>query len=384
MPSLLSSLKGGWSPTYTENSKCQCSFFVELRAGLNDCLRTNEIVTPHQTTLLKLVDSYLQSTQLNPTDIQLPDVLHTHESLGSFLAKRFFTLSNYAQKAMHRSLGMVPPSKDCGARHQDAMTQRTSSESLSSSERSNSSSAPSFPNSFPQELDVMLPKVCEALVLVTQCIVTICLEAEEQQSRLEQGISTIVSFTNLKTYFIQKQHDGVGVVESLIGMQALELSIMFLTREILDLLHILDIFLPRINFGKPVNADGTPASVNQPGVGESSGFSYLKRDLVRLLGVLCHGVRSVQDRTREAGGLPVVMNLCVIDERNPCGSKSTKPKRQFSSSLFILDLREHAIFTLHSLLKDNPENQQFVDSIKPAQEWDEDGTLKTRVGGVRR
>jgi len=49
-----------------------------------------------------------------------------------------------------------------------------------------------------------------------------------------------------------------------------------------------------------------------------SGFSYVKRDLIRLLGVLSHGMQSVQDRTREAGGLPIVMNMCVIDERNPC------------------------------------------------------------------
>ena len=56
----------------------------------------------------------------------------------------------------------------------------------------------------------------------------------------------------------------------------------------------------------------------EEGINTSTGFSYLKRDLVRLLGVLCHGVKSVQDRVREAGGLPVVMNMCVIDERNPC------------------------------------------------------------------
>ncbi|PPQ90769.1 hypothetical protein CVT25_010158 [Psilocybe cyanescens] len=302
-----------------------------------------EIVTPHQTTLLKLVDSYLQSTQLNATAIQLPDILHTHESLGSFLAKRFFTLSNYAQKAIHRSLGMVPPSKNKLTSVEDTQRERSSSDSTSSSATSSAISSPSpvMPCDFPQELDVMLPKVCEALVLVTQCIITICLEAEEQQTRIEEGISTVVTFTNLKNYFIQKKHSDV------------------------ELLHILDIFLPRINFGKPVNADGTPVSTSQPSVGESSGFSYLKRDLVRLLGVLSHGVKSVQDRTREAGGLAVVMNLCVVDERNPY-------------------LREHAIFTLHNLLKDSPENQQFVDSVKPSQEWAEDGTLKSRVGAVRK
>lgn len=48
----------------------------------------------------------------------------------------------------------------------------------------------------------------------------------------------------------------------------------------------------------------------------------------------------------------------------------------------ISDLREHAIFTLRILLQGNRENQQFVDSLKPSQEWDEDGTLKTIVGAT--
>jgi ataxin-10 len=47
-----------------------------------------------------------------------------------------------------------------------------------------------------------------------------------------------------------------------------------------------------------------------------------------------------------------------------------------------IDLREHAIFTLHGLLKNNPENQKFVDAVKPSQEWAEDGTLKTKVGAI--
>lgn len=51
-----------------------------------------------------------------------------------------------------------------------------------------------------------------------------------------------------------------------------------------------------------------------------AGFSYVKRDLVRLLGVLCAGEKIAQDRVRACGGIPVVMNLCVVDERNPCES----------------------------------------------------------------
>lgn len=47
-------------------------------------------------------------------------------------------------------------------------------------------------------------------------------------------------------------------------------------------------------------------------------------------------------------------------------------------------LREHAIFTLRNLLKDNPENQKVVDSIQPSREWDDDGILRDRPGETRK
>lgn len=63
-------------------------------------------------------------------------------------------------------------------------------------------------------------------------------------------------------------------------------------------------------------ASATNANVQEePGV---IGFTYLKRDLVRLLGILVHQSKEAQDRARDAGGIQVVMNQCVIDERNPC------------------------------------------------------------------
>lgn len=55
-------------------------------------------------------------------------------------------------------------------------------------------------------------------------------------------------------------------------------------------------------------------------VAGSNGFSYLKRDLVRLVGVLCHQDKTFQDHIRVCGGIPVIMNMCVVDERNPCTS----------------------------------------------------------------
>jgi ataxin-10 len=76
-------------------------------------------------------------------------------------------------------------------------------------------------------------------------------------------------------------------------------------------MRLLNTFLPRIIFGKSVAGAS-------PGKSEMEGFSYLKRDLVRLLGLLSYENKMVQDRTRLCGGLEAVLNLCAVDERNPC------------------------------------------------------------------
>ena len=41
-----------------------------------------------------------------------------------------------------------------------------------------------------------------------------------------------------------------------------------------------------------------------------------------------------------------------------------------------LDLREHAILTLHNLLEDNEENQNVVNGIQPSERWSQDGMLR--------
>lgn len=282
----------------------------------------DEIVTPHQTTLLKIVDSYLQSVQMNATLPTPQGVLKTQRKISPMLASCFLELSTYARLAVERAL-VVPPS-----------TASNPSTGFSAIELENGQeSSQPLP---PADLDVMLPKVCEALVLVTQCIVTITLGADEPE-HTDQGVK---SEYNLKSFFNETRSNDRGLVESLI-----------------ELLRLLDSFLPRINFGKPVtNSSGTPTPTQQF-TADGTGFQYLKRDLVRLLGVLCHGRKAVQDRTRDCGGIEVVMNLCVVDERNPY-------------------LREHAIFTLRCLLEDNRENQAVVDAIQPREQWDEDGVLR--------
>lgn len=46
--------------------------------------------------------------------------------------------------------------------------------------------------------------------------------------------------------------------------------------------------------------------------------------------------------------------------------------------LTLVDLREHAIFTLRNLLHGNLENQALVNEIQPLREWDESGLLQAR------
>lgn len=46
-------------------------------------------------------------------------------------------------------------------------------------------------------------------------------------------------------------------------------------------------------------------------------------------------------------------------------------------------LREHALFTLHNLLKNNPENQKVVEAIKPNAEWDDAGVLKDKFTAMK-
>ncbi|KAF8661318.1 hypothetical protein AX16_001415 [Volvariella volvacea WC 439] len=266
-----------------------------------------EIITPHQTTLFKLVDSYLQSTPLSGLKLDKAPTLNIHLNLMTILTSTFFSLALYAQSTVRRSLGHDTSARPRGSQPSTASPQKAQQDKL-----------------IPAELDMMLPKACETLVLVTQCITSIALQAEEHRT----GISSFVK-DNPKDYFNSARSSNRSVAE-----------------HIIELLRLLDLFLPKIQFGKPVSKPGQanmPIYPNAPP--DTSGFTYLKRDLVRLLGVLCFKDCGVQDSVRNCGGVEVIMNMCVIDESNPY-------------------LQEHAIFTLHNLLDNNKENQNVVDSIK--------------------
>lgn len=75
----------------------------------------------------------------------------------------------------------------------------------------------------PHELDLLLPKVCEALVLVTQCVITITLDEEEGDDDEEDDADASMWVDNegneLRTQFNEaRSAAGEGLAESLLGL----------------------------------------------------------------------------------------------------------------------------------------------------------------------
>ncbi|KLO19280.1 hypothetical protein SCHPADRAFT_898858 [Schizopora paradoxa] len=262
-----------------------------------------EIVTPHQTTLFKVLDSYLLH--------HAPAGEENGYEFLPLLTAKFFELSGYVCLSIRNTLDASP------------------SVTTNSAATITDDTAETAPL---RKLDVLLPKVCQTIVLVTQCLCTLSLGNERIDVRTAE---------RSKRHMIDATSQGTGLIESLI-----------------DLLRELDRFLPRLILGKESFSDGRPAPTGGP---DLSGFNHLKRDLVRLLGILCYEERAVQDRIRMREGITVVMNLCVTDERNPY-------------------LREHALFTLRNLLLGNEENQAVVQTIRPMGSWDVDGQLRDVIG----
>ncbi|OBZ74211.1 hypothetical protein A0H81_05856 [Grifola frondosa] len=144
--------------------------------------REEEAITPHQTTLLKLLDSYLQSSACAHDFPSARRRTEDGDELLRMLSHTFLLLSSYVQGSIERSLGpRTANSGDTTKLHvadQEAGSPRAESDAIDhAAPSSGSDSSPLAP----QELDLLLPKVCEALVLVTQCLTSITLRAEEAE-----------------------------------------------------------------------------------------------------------------------------------------------------------------------------------------------------------
>jgi ataxin-10 len=92
----------------------------------------------------------------------------------------------------------------------------SSGKGIGGSSSPSSSSGSHTQSGTPAELDVMLPKVCEALVLVTQCVTTIALEAEEHKG-VQFAEGSVASISNMKDFFIDVRYSSQGLIENLIG-----------------------------------------------------------------------------------------------------------------------------------------------------------------------
>lgn len=142
--------------------------------------REDEIITPHQTVLLKLLDSHLQTANLT---------VEMCQQLCPMIASTFFDLGEYSVSAIDRA-----------APHVSSPASAPPSLSSASSSGTDSSApliltppelffGPIYTTPAPvsevpldsAELDMLLPSVCEALVLMTQCLVTFALTSEDEE-----------------------------------------------------------------------------------------------------------------------------------------------------------------------------------------------------------
>lgn len=187
------------------NSKTLHAPFLAAFALTNDpkC-RDDEVVTPHQTTLLKLVDSYLHGSQ-RAHEVALASRPATDRgALFDVLIEAFLVLSSYTQTAINAALASGHASP---ATESDATT--------STGVEPHAIGLPPL-----QNLDLLLPKVCEALVLVTQCLTTVALRAEEAAATPNANApvaSKPVHPSPKRILAAAKAPSGQGLVEGLIG-----------------------------------------------------------------------------------------------------------------------------------------------------------------------
>ncbi|KAG8696232.1 hypothetical protein FRC09_008642 [Ceratobasidium sp. 395] len=238
-------------------------------------------ISPHQITLLKLLDGYTQS----------PDyTINTTPLVNDFLTQTLLSLLRISNAWMSADLVNGQPNEN-------------------------------------------LPQTATATVLVSQMLANGLMAEQLVWERSTDG-----------------GHRGRPILEKLRSAESLYVEL------VIDVLRQLDQLLPRIQFGKVRPRFPDTSSPNELVLPDVSGFQFVKRDLIRLLGTAVHDDKSIQDRIRERGGIKVVLSLCAVDDRNPY-------------------IREHALFTLRNLLHNNKENQDVVRELEPMGRWDENGVL---------
>ena len=161
------------------------------------------VITPPQTTLLKLADSFIIQAQTDALSdglrppYDLPALL---DHLMASLLPKIFKLFRYATLSLAASVGLSPSAtQDDYVDNKEAQgaydvsqsvpesgsdfhelsiasgEQADSTEHTDSSEKADSGSSSSGTKTL-QKIDVVLPRVCEAIVLIIQCFCNLILE----------------------------------------------------------------------------------------------------------------------------------------------------------------------------------------------------------------
>ncbi|WVQ74876.1 hypothetical protein IAR50_004483 [Cryptococcus sp. DSM 104548] len=189
--------------------------------------------------------------------------------------------------------------------------------------------------------DPRLPKQLAALVLVMESLSSIGLRV---QQRLDQAAAP----GSEKDDTGGSHWEAIGEEKLVQSMKDRESGIV---KPLVDLLRALNDFFPKTN---PRTASSEPTLPTLSA--ELKPFSKAKRDLVRLLSILSFEDTSVGDQVRECSGVQLVLSMTEIDEGNPY-------------------LREHALFCIRNLMRNNPANQDVIKQMNPVGVLSDTGEL---------
>lgn len=151
--------------------------------------------------------------------------------------------------------------------------------------------------------DARLPSILAGLVLATEALSAITIAVQGRAEEAKRSNTPVDGGGD--EVMVEEMKGGDSVIEPLVKVLAAAND-----------------FMPRIKPAQPKpEASITPIGDDgqiQDGPDVELEFLKVKRDLVRLLGVLAYNDTAVGDAVRAAGGVQLVLSLCETDERNPC------------------------------------------------------------------
>lgn len=143
--------------------------------------REGQIVTPSQTTVLKLVDAFI--IQLLKSQQSDHDAQTLLDHLMTPLLLQYVKFVAYARTSLKNSLGSVKVHSDGDLATDEQTSIDPSRSSMPDDKTRSAGGEPSVEEPDPlRQVDVILPRVCEALVLITQIFCNMLLE---QDSKLQ-------------------------------------------------------------------------------------------------------------------------------------------------------------------------------------------------------